>query len=85
VCLRKQSSGASIGVPSNLLHLTRSGLYVTSSNKETSYDIVRCRVVPRQQLGKQVPAETRTHATPEVVLETVFSTRSVQRGHVEDI
>jgi hypothetical protein len=40
--------------------------------------------VSRQQLGKHVPAATDTHATIEVLLETVFSTRSVQRGFKED-
>jgi hypothetical protein len=33
--------------------------------------------VSMQQLGKHVPAETDTHATIEVLLETVFSTRSL--------
>jgi hypothetical protein len=40
--------------------------------------------VSRQRLGKHVPAATGTHATIEVLLETVFSTRSVQRGYKED-
>jgi ParB-like chromosome segregation protein Spo0J len=38
----------------------------------------------RQRLGKHVPAATDTHATIEVLLETVFSTRSMQRGYKED-
>jgi hypothetical protein len=42
-----------------------------------------CRGVTRQRLGKHVHAETDTHAT-EVLLETMFSTRSVQRGYKED-
>jgi hypothetical protein len=37
--------------------------------------------VSRQRLGKNVPATTDTHVTIEVLLETVFSTRSVQRGY----
>jgi hypothetical protein len=36
--------------------------------------------VSRQQLGKHVPAATDTHAAAEVLLETVFYTRSMQRG-----
>jgi hypothetical protein len=36
--------------------------------------------VSRQRLGKHVPATTDTHATIEVFLEAVFSTRSVQMG-----
>jgi hypothetical protein len=38
----------------------------------------------RQQLGKHVPATKGNHATIEVVLETEFSIRSVQRGYKED-
>jgi hypothetical protein len=41
--------------------------------------------VSRQRLGKHVPAATDTHATIQVSLETVFSTRAVQRGYKEDI
>jgi hypothetical protein len=41
------------------------------------------RTASRQRLGKHVPAATNTHATIEVLLETVFSTRSVQRGYKE--
>jgi hypothetical protein len=40
--------------------------------------------VSRQRLGKHVPAATDTHATIEVLLETVFSTRSVRRGYKEE-
>jgi hypothetical protein len=43
--------------------------------------IVACRTVYKQWLGKQVPAETDTHATIEVLFEVVFSTQSVQRGY----
>jgi hypothetical protein len=42
------------------------------------------RAVSRQRLSKNIPAATDTHATIEVLLETVFSTRSVQRGYKED-
>jgi hypothetical protein len=38
----------------------------------------------RQQLSKQFTAAMDTHATIEVLLETGFSTRSVQRGYKED-
>jgi hypothetical protein len=41
---------------------------------------VACRVVSRQRLGKHVPAATDTHKTIDVLLETVFSTRSVLKG-----
>jgi hypothetical protein len=39
--------------------------------------------VSRQRLGKHVPAAADTHATIEVVLELVFSARSVQRNYEE--
>jgi hypothetical protein len=35
-------------------------------------------------LVKHVPAATDTHATIEVLLETVFSIRSVKRDYKED-
>jgi hypothetical protein len=38
----------------------------------------------RQRLVKHVPSAADTHATIELLLETVFSTRSVQRGYEED-
>jgi hypothetical protein len=40
--------------------------------------------VGRQRLGKLVPAATDKRATIEILLETVFSTRPVQRGNKED-
>jgi hypothetical protein len=40
--------------------------------------------VSRQRLGNYIPAATDTNATIEVLLETVFSTRSVERGYKED-
>jgi hypothetical protein len=40
--------------------------------------------VSRQRLRKHVPTTTDTHATIEVLLETVFSARSVQKGYKED-
>jgi uncharacterized NAD(P)/FAD-binding protein YdhS len=49
----------------------------------TCIHTVAWRAVHRQRLGKHVPAATNTHATIEVLLETV-STRSVQRGYKED-
>jgi hypothetical protein len=45
---------------------------------------VACRAVYRQRRGKHVPSATDKHATLEVRLETVFSTRSVQNGYKED-
>jgi hypothetical protein len=39
--------------------------------------------ISKQRLGKHVPAATDTHAI-EVLLETVVSTQSVQRGYKED-
>jgi hypothetical protein len=38
----------------------------------------------RQRIDKHVPAATNTHATIKLLLETVFSTRSVQWGCKED-
>jgi hypothetical protein len=35
--------------------------------------------VSRQRVGKHVPAATITHATIELLFETVFSTRSVEK------
>jgi hypothetical protein len=40
--------------------------------------------VSRQRIGKHVPAATNTNTTIELLLETVFSTRSVQSGYEED-
>jgi hypothetical protein len=37
-------------------------------------------IVSRKRLGKHVSAATGKHVTIEVLLETVFSNRSVQRG-----
>jgi hypothetical protein len=39
--------------------------------------------VSRQRHGKHVPAETDTHATIELLLETVFSARAMQRSYKE--
>jgi hypothetical protein len=39
--------------------------------------------VSRQWIGKHVPAATNTHATIELLLETVFPTWSVQMGYKE--
>jgi hypothetical protein len=41
-------------------------------------NIVVCRAVSRQRLSKHIPAATDAHATIEGLLETVFSTWSVQ-------
>jgi hypothetical protein len=41
-------------------------------------------LVSRQRLDKHVPAATDSHATIEVLLGTVFSSPSVQRGYRED-
>jgi hypothetical protein len=40
--------------------------------------------VSRQRIGEHVPAVTDKHATTALLLETVFSTTSVQRGYNED-
>jgi hypothetical protein len=40
--------------------------------------------VSRQQIGKHFPAAMNTHATIELLFETVFSIRSVQIGYKED-
>jgi hypothetical protein len=47
-------------------------------------NIAACRAVSRQRHGKHIPVATDTHATVEVLLETVFYTQSVQRGYKED-
>jgi hypothetical protein len=44
---------------------------------------VAYRAVSRQRLGKHVPAVMDTHATTEVMLEKVFSTRFVQMIYTE--
>jgi hypothetical protein len=40
--------------------------------------------VSRQRIGKRVPAATNTHVILKLLLETVFSTRPIQRGYKED-
>jgi hypothetical protein len=40
--------------------------------------------VSRQRIGKHVPAATNTHTAKELVFETMFSTRSVQRSYKEE-
>jgi hypothetical protein len=40
--------------------------------------------VSRRWIGKHVPAATNTNTILELLLETVFSTRSVQWGYKED-
>jgi hypothetical protein len=45
---------------------------------------VAVKPVSRQWIGKHVPAATTTHTTVELLLETVFSTRSVQSAYNED-
>jgi hypothetical protein len=37
-----------------------------------------------QQISKHVPAATNMHTTIELLLETVFSARSMQSGYKED-
>jgi hypothetical protein len=44
---------------------------------------VACRAVSKQRLGIHVHAATDTHATMEVHLETVFSTRCLQSSYKE--
>jgi hypothetical protein len=65
---------SSCGFHIQSLHSSMSEWYLS---KNISLHIVPCRAVSRQQLGKHVPEVTDTHATVEVLLETVFSTRSV--------
>jgi hypothetical protein len=40
--------------------------------------------VSRKQIHKHVAVATNTHTTIELLLETVHSARSVQRGYKED-
>jgi hypothetical protein len=40
--------------------------------------------VSRQQISKYVPTATNTNTTIELLLETVFSARSVQNGYKEN-
>jgi hypothetical protein len=40
--------------------------------------------VSRQRIGKHIPAATNIHSTLELLLETVFSTRFMQRGYKGD-
>jgi hypothetical protein len=40
--------------------------------------------VSKKRIGKHIPAATNMHATIELLLETLFSTQSVQRSHKED-
>jgi hypothetical protein len=44
-------------------------------------NIVACIAVSRQRLGQSVLAAKDTHATIELMLETVFSARSMQRSY----
>jgi hypothetical protein len=37
-----------------------------------------------QHIGKHVPSATNTHKTIELLLKTMFSSRSVQRSYLED-
>jgi hypothetical protein len=45
------------------------------------HSIVAYKAVSWQRLGEHIPVATDTHATIEILLETVFSTRSVQRSY----
>jgi hypothetical protein len=40
--------------------------------------------VSRQRIGKHVPVATNTNTTIKLLLETLFSTLSVQSGYKED-
>jgi hypothetical protein len=40
--------------------------------------------VSRQRISKHVPVTTNTYETIELLLEMVFSTRSVRRGYKEE-
>jgi hypothetical protein len=43
------------------------------------------QTVTRQRLVKHVPAARNTHETIGLLLKTVFSARSMQRGYEEDV
>jgi hypothetical protein len=62
------------------LALVSYDLYLENSTLSEQFNIAARRAVSRQRLGSHVPAVTDTCAIIEVLLETVFSTRSVQRG-----
>jgi hypothetical protein len=66
------------------VELDRIFIYFKSIVACTSVTMQRPRAISRQQLDIHVSAATDTHATTVVLLETVFSTRSVQRGYKED-
>jgi hypothetical protein len=57
---------------------------ISFSTMLQKHRILACRAVSRQRFAKHVPTATDTHATIKVLLETVFSTRFVQRGYKED-
>jgi hypothetical protein len=40
--------------------------------------------ISKQWISKHIPVVTNMHATIELLLETVFSTWSMQRGYKED-
>jgi hypothetical protein len=46
--------------------------------------VFRAAAVAMQSIGKQIPAVKNTNTTIELLLETVFSIRSMQRGYKED-
>jgi hypothetical protein len=59
-------------------------IYKYNTAVVTQFNTVACRDVSRQRLCKNFPATIDTHATIEVLLETVFSTRSVPRCYKRD-
>jgi hypothetical protein len=67
--------------------VTYCGIFTQSKNcgaRETANGSATT-FVSRQRLGKHILAATDTHATIEILLEPVFSTRYIQRGYKEDL
>jgi hypothetical protein len=87
------SIGQSVGFPRPGISPSQ-GRYLTQAhNKHRHTEPLLCndleiskytRTVSRQRLGEHVPAATETHVTIEILLETAFSTQSLQRSYKED-
>jgi hypothetical protein len=72
-------------VPSPSLTVNTFKIYVGGGHIHTTkHNTVACRAVSRQRLATHVPAAEDTHATIQVLSETMFSTRSVQRGYKDN-
>jgi hypothetical protein len=68
----------------NTVGIVRVPVEIRTPHDLIEYDIVACTAVSRQRLGKHVPMATDTNVTVEILLKTVFSTWSVQKGYKED-